>query len=532
MATTRYSIVPTLRSVTAVTAGASYVGSVSVAVDIAGRNCYAKFYWYDSTYKFLSTSSLTGAVVSTGAFAWQRLTTQQTAPAGAAYAGIVPEIQDPTGGASCEFYVDQHKITGSVYSSGGPRPWQSPRQINITLEPNIINEMQNPSFSDATNPLWGWRVSGPGTSIASNSSISLNSGISMDVTSGGWLPGDLVGQLCCGAHTLSSVALYLGSDTAKPPITTLEADTDYTISAWVLPRNSYLPIRISFSDGVGEYAGSATPVLNVWQVPASPWIRISTTMRTSASNVGSGRISIGYFTSDINGFTPAVNPTTSGQSTWTPWTNPPAHYRGLWRPTNAYNVGDVISVPFRTHPAGAYFATALVANTSVDPDTDVSQTTWSRFQLYQTATIGVTSTSPPATGPTSPFYLDGDWSDTIRFRGDKLGLAVEYPVGSGTTYCMVKPSLIFGASNTLPMESHEFLVDAVQVQKGKLLTEFFDGDVPSPDYLWEGARYNSRSFYYQNRRSGQERLERIIKNYVPFGTPIQINYSQGAVTNL
>lgn len=510
MTTTRYSIVPTLASVAPVIAGLTYIGQVRVGVDTTGRSCYAKFYWYDSNYKFISTSALTNSAASIGAFAWQMLTTSAVAPAGAAYAGVVPEIQDPTGGSTCEFYVDRHKIATSSLNTAGPRTWAPPRQITVTLEPDVVNEMMNPAFGDATNPLWGWRPSGTKTTNTVNASVALHDGSSMDVTTTALLPGDLSGQLCFGAHTLSSTALYQGSDLAKPPITTLQPSTEYTVSLWVKPVRGFLPVRISFNDGFGEYVGTATPY-SVYGASPPTWQRLSITMTTNASNTGSGRISVGYFAADIAALENPVTPAPTGQLTWTPWTTAPAHYRGMWQSTVAYAVGDVVS-------RGTYFATALVASTGTDPDTDTGQTTWSRFNLTQ------------ADG--DPLYVLGAWSATTTYPGEQLGLAVEYPANSGTTYIMAAPSNIFGAAQSTALETHEFLVDEILVSKGPSLYDFFDGDVPSPDYLWEGARYDSRSFYYQNRRTAQERLERIIGGYVPFGTPIQIQYSQQAVSNL
>jgi hypothetical protein len=510
MTTTRYSIVPTLTSVVPVTAGLAYIGWVRVAVDIAGRNCYAKFFWYDSNYKFISTSALTNPVSSTGAFAWQIFVTQATAPAGAAYAGVVPEIQDPTGGNVCEWYVDRHKITTSALNMPGPRAWAPPRQITITPQSNVVNEMQNPAFGDATNPLWGWRPSGTKTTNTVNSSVALHDGNSMDVTTTGLLPGDLSGQLCFGAHTLSSTALYQGSDLAKPPITTLEPDTDYTISLWVKPVRGFLPVRLSFNDGFGEYVGTATPY-SVYGASPPGWERLSVTMHTNTSNTGSGRISVGFFSSDITALENPVTPAPTGQLTWTPWAGAPRGYRGMWQSTTAYTTGDVVS-------RGTYFATALSNNTGTDPNTDTLQVTWSRFNLTQ------------ATG--DPLYVLGVWSATTTYPGESLGLAVEYPAGSGVTYIMAAPSNIFGAAQSTALETCEYLVDEILVSEGVTLYDFFDGDIPSPDYLWEGARYDSRSFYFQNARTAQERLERIIGGYVPFGTPIEIDYSQQAVKNL
>lgn len=510
MTTTRYSVVPTLASVTPVTAGLTYIGQVRVAVDIAGRNCYAKMYWYDSNYKYISTSALTGPVVSTGAFAWQIFTTSAIAPAGAAYAGVVPEIQDPTGGDTCEFYIDRHKITTSSLNTPGPRAWAPPRQLNVALTPTVVNEMQNPAFGDTSNPLWGWRPSGTKTSNTVNSAVALHDGNSMDVTTTGLLPGDLSGQFCFGAHTLSSTALYQGADLAKPPITTLQADTQYTVSLWVKPLRGYLPIRLSVNDGFGEYIGSITPY-SIYGASPPGWQRLSVTMTTNPSNTGSARISVGYFASDIAALENPVTPAPSGQLTWTPWANPPRGYRGMWSGTTAYSAGDVVS-------SSTYFATALSANTGVNPAVDTGQTTWSRFTLTQ------------ASG--DPLYVLGAWSSTTTYPGEQLGLAVEYPAGTGTTYIMSAPSNIFGASGSTALETCEFLVDEVLVSAGPTLYDFFDGDIPSPDFLWEGARYDSRSFYYQNHRTGQERLERTIGGYIPFGTPIQIQYSQQAVSNL
>jgi len=515
-ASARHSIVPTLASVTPVVAGTSYVGTVKTGVDLAGRNIYAKFYWYDSTHTYLSTT-LGAATVSTGDFEWDTAEVSAQAPTGAAYAGVVPEIVDPLGGFTVEFYVGRHKISASDIAIAGPRTWQPPRQINIALTPDAVNEMQNPAFGDPANPLWGWTTVGPGTSYTANSSDAMHDGRSMDVVSGGWTPSTVAGLLLCGAQTYSSLALYSGVN--KPPITTLLPDTDYVVSLWVKPVSAYLPVRISAFDGVTEFVGSATPVLNVYQ-PRN-WQRLSVNMHTDESCTGSARISVGYFRSDLDLYTPPVNPTTPGQTTWTLWTTPPASYKGLWQNAVSYRAGDVVATPFSgAGPNGAYFATALVDNVGVSPDSDyVAQTVWRHFTLTQPDGI-------------SPLCIDSYWSSTTRYRGDKLGFGVEYPAGSGTTYIMQKPSLIFGPGNTLPMESHEFRVDEILVQEGQYATDFFDGDVPSTDYLWEGVQYDSRSFYYRNRKSAQERLERVIKSYVPFGTPIQIQYSPSVVTNL
>jgi len=69
-------------------------------------------------------------------------------------------------------------------------------------------------------------------------------------------------------------------------------------------------------------------------------------------------------------------------------------------------------------------------------------------------------------------------------------------------------------------------VDDVLVEQSSLLGEYFDASLPSPDYLWEGTAFESRSHYYQGLRILQYRINELVEQSLPIGVPYQILLAQ------
>lgn len=63
-----------------------------------------------------------------------------------------------------------------------------------------------------------------------------------------------------------------------------------------------------------------------------------------------------------------------------------------------------------------------------------------------------------------------------------------------------------------------FWIDAVLVEEGEILQDYFDGSF-GPDYLWEsgGTPNLARSYYYEGRRAKVYIIDEIIKDNTPFG---------------
>lgn len=69
-------------------------------------------------------------------------------------------------------------------------------------------------------------------------------------------------------------------------------------------------------------------------------------------------------------------------------------------------------------------------------------------------------------------------------------------------------------------------VDDVLVEESALVGDYFDATFTSPDYIWEGAPYRSRSHYYQDLRFLQYRLNALLADALPVGVPYQVLYAQ------
>jgi hypothetical protein len=69
-------------------------------------------------------------------------------------------------------------------------------------------------------------------------------------------------------------------------------------------------------------------------------------------------------------------------------------------------------------------------------------------------------------------------------------------------------------------------IDDVLVEASPLLGTYFDATLPSPDYVWEGTPFRSRSHYYQNFRFLQYRLSELLEDALPVGVAYQLLFAQ------
>jgi hypothetical protein len=72
-----------------------------------------------------------------------------------------------------------------------------------------------------------------------------------------------------------------------------------------------------------------------------------------------------------------------------------------------------------------------------------------------------------------------------------------------------------------------FQADQLLVEEDSRLLDYFDGNFPSADYMWEagGQVGNSRSHYYRGRSRNQYRLERALQEHIPLGGAYRILYA-------
>lgn len=71
----------------------------------------------------------------------------------------------------------------------------------------------------------------------------------------------------------------------------------------------------------------------------------------------------------------------------------------------------------------------------------------------------------------------------------------------------------------------EFYVDDILAEVSGQVGAYFDGNSPSPDYLWEGTAGESRSHYYRGKTVNQYRLDRAIQRSLPLGASYRIVYA-------
>lgn len=114
---------------------------------------------------------------------------------------------------------------------------------------------------------------------------------------------------------------------------------------------------------------------------------------------------------------------------------------------------------------------------------------------------------------------------TVRPADGWVRLAASATAPAGTV--MVNAS--FARIGTAPSGERFFLAN-VLIEKTEGLRDYFDGDIYSADFIWEGTPGLSRTHYYEGFRDKQYRMEDIVVQHIPLGTPFVLLYAQSPVT--
>lgn len=69
-------------------------------------------------------------------------------------------------------------------------------------------------------------------------------------------------------------------------------------------------------------------------------------------------------------------------------------------------------------------------------------------------------------------------------------------------------------------------VDDVLAEESPVVGDYFDATFASPDYLWDGTPFESRSHYYQDLRFLEYRLNALLADALPVGAPYQLLFAQ------
>ncbi|MFH9731888.1 hypothetical protein [Streptomyces sp. NPDC017260] len=70
-----------------------------------------------------------------------------------------------------------------------------------------------------------------------------------------------------------------------------------------------------------------------------------------------------------------------------------------------------------------------------------------------------------------------------------------------------------------------FRYDQLLVEEADKLDEYFDGNFPSADYLWEQGAGDSRSHYYRGKRMSQYRLDQLVQRQIGVGGSYRLVYA-------
>jgi hypothetical protein len=136
-----------------------------------------------------------------------------------------------------------------------------------------------------------------------------------------------------------------------------------------------------------------------------------------------------------------------------------------------------------------------------------------RLQVGQTAGGIPTATTLPLS--TSQWYrprvIFTATSPTVNLAVFGVPLATASTGGYGGTYGGTYGG---GGPATFPLT---FWVDAVLVEEGDALLDYFDGDSGNPDYQWEGTQGLTRSYHYPEYAVGKDTVDDILNRHIPVG---------------
>lgn len=262
---TTYTSWPTTAAMCPVTVGDLVRGSVFVALPRNGAQWTAGILFFDATYTQIGTFASTAYSTHPGGYAWQQSTASATAPAGAVYAAVTPQIVAAAVNDGEIAYADCHRISTGLPAIGiKPTAFTPARQQNITVKANRVNYVSNPSFATG---ITGWYATGGASpTFVQDPSVgrALPGAAKLTAT---WSGGSIWPQIGTQGNLYGSGR---GAALLKPGHT-------YTCSGWVLLGALCPPVTITAQIDTNLYISGNTTT----QALADPanlddgWVRVS-----------------------------------------------------------------------------------------------------------------------------------------------------------------------------------------------------------------------------------------------------------------
>jgi hypothetical protein len=211
-----------------------------------GKSVKLAVMWYDKAGTLLSTSTY-GTTLNTAsgsANTWQGASVTATSPVNSKYAmPIITFISCVNGDI---MYVD-----GVQFEAGsGATTFQDARVVNITVQPNRINEVLNPSFETNTTYWWTSNDIAPVLSSASGAAVTTR-------TTAAHVTGSYAGSVTLTTPAVKSGNITKGSVSATATVTTVGAH-GYTTGDTV-----YIKVTGSELIGGGVITTTSTNVFTV-----------------------------------------------------------------------------------------------------------------------------------------------------------------------------------------------------------------------------------------------------------------------------
>ncbi|MFF8283353.1 hypothetical protein ACF06W_11590 [Streptomyces albus] len=100
-----------------------------------------------------------------------------------------------------------------------------------------------------------------------------------------------------------------------------------------------------------------------------------------------------------------------------------------------------------------------------------------------------------------------------------------YEAGSHTAYDGIAYQALVTHGPFANVGPLTFRLDNFLLEQGDKPAPYFDGNIPSADYMWEGAPGDSRSHYYQGKTVNQYRLDQAVRRQLAVGASYEIVYA-------
>lgn len=149
------------------------------------------------------------------------------------------------------------------------------------------------------------------------------------------------------------------------------------------------------------------------------------------------------------------------------------------------------------------------------------------FSFYAKATttgnvpLSVLLIGANSEGTTITNNQDGAYTFTLTSTWQRIDVSMALPLTANTIgddYATVFANIYVDTTGTAEI----FDIDCVMLENSYLPSDYFDGR--SYGCSWEGTADNSVAYKYSNREPGLLRMNKELKDYLPFNTPYYIEY--------